>query len=54
MLFNPWGSLSDRQSLRQSCFPFQHNSSETVQQNFMKLCSYDYDGRTVQVRIFTG
>ena len=28
------------QSVRQSCFSCQRNSSETAQQNFMKLCSF--------------
>ena len=42
----------DSQSVSQSCFPFQHNSSETAQQNFMNLCCYK--GLTEQKRIFTG
>ena len=40
------------QSVRQSCFACQHNSSETAQQNFLKLCSYE--GHNVQMHISTG
>ena len=40
------------QSIRQSCFSCQRNSSETAQQNFVKLCSYE--GHNVQMRISTG
>ena len=29
------------QSVRQSCFSCQRNSSETAQQNFVNLCSYE-------------
>ena len=29
------------QSVRQSCFSCKRNSSETAQQNFLKLCSYE-------------
>ena len=29
------------QSVRQSCFSCQRNFSETAQQNFLKLCSYE-------------
>ena len=29
------------QSVSQSCFSCQHNSSETAQQNIVKLCSYE-------------
>ena len=32
---------SVRQSVCQSCFSCQRNSSETAQQNFVKLCSYE-------------
>ena len=32
-------SQSISQSVSQSCHPCQRNSSETAQQNFMKLCS---------------
>ena len=32
---------SVRQSVRQSCFSCQRYSSETAQQNFVKLCSYE-------------
>ena len=34
-------SQSVCQSVCQSCFSCQHNSSETAQQNFVKLCSYE-------------
>ena len=34
-------SLSVSQSVRQSYFSCQRNSSETAQQNFVKLCSYE-------------
>ena len=40
------------QSIRQSCFSCKRNSSETAQQNFVKLCSYE--GHNVQMRISTG
>ena len=40
------------QSVRQSCFSCQRNSSETARQNFLKLCSYE--GHYVQMRISTG
>ena len=40
------------QSIRQSCFSCQRNSSETAQHNFVKLCSYE--GHNVQMRISTG
>ena len=30
-----------RRSVRPSCLSCQRNSSETAQQNFMKLCSYE-------------
>ena len=30
-----------RPSVSQSCFSCQHNSSETAEQNFVKLCSYE-------------
>ena len=33
--------LSVSQSLHQSCFFCKRNSSETAQQNFMKLCNYE-------------
>ena len=33
--------LSVSQSVGQSCFSSQRNSSETAEQNFMKLCSYE-------------
>ena len=39
------------QSVRQSCFSCQRNSSETAQQNFMKLCRDE--GHNVQICIFT-
>ena len=28
-------------SVRQSCFSYQRNSSETAQPNFLKLCTYE-------------
>ena len=37
----PSVSQSVSQSYRQSCFSCQRNSSETTQQNFLKLCSYE-------------
>ena len=40
------------QSVRQSCFSCQRNSSETTQQNVVKLCSYE--GHNVYMCIFTG
>ena len=40
-VFDPSVSQSVRQSVRQSCFSCQRNSSETAQQNFLKLCSYE-------------
>ena len=40
------------QSVRQSCFSCQRNSSETAQQNFMKLCSYE--GHIEEMRISIG
>ena len=39
-------------SVRQSCFSCQHNSSETSQQNMVKLCSYE--GHNVSMGISTG
>ena len=46
-----------RPSVSQSVSPLgrlfcQHNSSETIQQNFLKLCSYE--GHYVKMRISTG
>ena len=40
-VFDPSVSLSVSQSVCQSCFSCQRNSSETAQQNFVKLCSYE-------------
>ena len=40
------------QSVHQSCFSCQRNSSETAQQNFMKLCSYE--GHNAKMHIYTG
>ena len=51
-VFDPSVSQSVSQSVRQSCFSCQPNSSETAQQNFVKLCSYE--GHNVQMRISTG
>ena len=51
-LTRPSVSLSVGQSVRQSCFSCQRNSSETAQQNFEELCSYE--GYNVQMRISTG
>ena len=51
-LTRPSFSQSVSQSVRQSCFSCQRNSSETAQQNFVKLCSDE--GHNVQICIFTG
>ena len=40
-VFDPSVSQSVSQSVRQSCFSCWPNSSETAQQNFVKLCSYE-------------
>ena len=41
IIFYPSFRLSVSQSVRQSCFSCQRNSSEATQQNFVKLCSYE-------------
>ena len=41
-------------SVHQSSFSCQHNSSETAQQNFVKLCSTCNEGHNVQMCISTG
>ena len=51
-LTRPSVSQSVCQSVSQSCFSCQRNSSETAQQNFVKLCSYE--GHNVYMRISTG
>ena len=51
-LTRPSVCQSVSQSVRQSCFSCQRNSSETAQQNFMKLCSYK--GHNVKMCIFSG
>ena len=44
-LTRPSVSLSVSHSVRQSCFSSQRNSSETAQQDFVKLGTYE--GHTV-------
>ena len=44
--------LSVSQSVLQSCFSCQRNSSETHQQNLVKICNYE--GHNVQMSISTG
>ena len=40
-LTRPSVCQSVSQSVRQSCFSCQRNSSEATKQNFVKLCSYE-------------
>ena len=49
---DPSVRLSVCESVLQSCFSCQRNSSETAQQNFLKLCSYE--GHNAQICISTG
>ena len=50
-VFDPSVSQSVCQSVRQSCFTCQRNSSETAQQNFLKLCINE--GHSVYMHIST-
>ena len=48
-VFYPSVSQSVCQSVSQFSFSCQRNSSETARQNFVKLCSYMYEGHDVKI-----